>query len=150
MIGIQAEGAAPIAKAYRERKIEIKPVECPETIATAIRIGAPVNWKKALRAVYDSGGLLETVGDQEILQAHMEMAQLEGLFVEPASAAPVAGLKKLIECREIDRGEVTVCVATGHGLKDPEVVLKHYASSAGLEVELDSLSIMLTNLARGG
>jgi threonine synthase len=124
MMGIQAEGAAPIASAYKQKNSEIQIVQKPETIATAIRIGAPASWKKALRAVRDSQGAMETVSDEEILQAQKDIARREGLFVEPASASSVAGLKKLLEQDLIDRDEEIVCVATGHGLKDTQIVTR--------------------------
>jgi threonine synthase len=124
IVGIQAEGAAPIASAYKLKSAKIQIVEKPETIATAIRIGAPASWKKALRAITESGGLMETVSDEEILQAQKDLARREGIFVEPASASSFAGLRKLIEERSIERDEEIVCVATGHGLKDPEIVTR--------------------------
>jgi len=124
MTGIQAEGAAPIARAIKTGKNEITPINEPETIATAIRIGAPVSWKKAVRAIRESGGTAETVTDKEILEAQKMLARTEGLFVEPASASSIAGLKKLLETKEIDKNEVVVCVATGHGLKDPDIAIK--------------------------
>jgi threonine synthase len=122
MIGIQAEGASPIAEAFRRGLNRINPVANPETVATAIRIGSPASWKKALRAVRDSKGLMETVTDGEILDAQKLLARLEGIFVEPASASSIAGLKKLVEAGAVSREEEVVCVTTGHGLKDPEVV----------------------------
>jgi threonine synthase len=124
MVGIQAEGAAPIASAYKQKRSEIQIVEAPETIATAIRIGAPASWKKALRAVAQSGGSMETVSDDEILRAQRDLASHEGIFAEPASASSIAGLRKLIEKGAVDRDEEIVCVATGHGLKDPGIVTK--------------------------
>ncbi len=126
MMGIQAEGAAPIARAFREHSKVVKQVDKPETVATAIRIGAPVSWKKALQAVHDSKGLVESVTDREILNAQRDIAQLEGLFIEPASAASIAGLRKLSAMGRIVKDEVTVCVATGHGLKDPDIIIKNY------------------------
>jgi threonine synthase len=123
MIGIQAEKAAPIATAFKQRAKKIEPLNNPETIATAIRIGFPVSWRKALNAVYDSKGLIETVNDEEILEAQRLLAKLEGLFIEPASATSIAGLKKLVKMGLIERDEKVVCVATGHGLKDPDVVI---------------------------
>ncbi len=122
MIGVQAEGASPIAEAFKMGLNTIKPVPNPETIATAIRIGSPASWKKALRAVRISNGLMETVADREILEAQRLLAKLEGVFVEPASAASIAGLKKLVEAGAVTREEDVVCVTTGHGLKDPEIV----------------------------
>jgi len=135
MTGIQAEGAAPIARAIKDGKDEIMPINEPETIATAIRIGAPVSWKKAIRAINESGGTAETVTDEEILEAQKMLARAEGLFVEPASASSIAGLKKMFEAGKIDKHEVVVCVATGHGLKDPDIAIK--ISEKPLEVEAE-------------
>ncbi len=123
MIGIQAQGAAPLASAWKEKR-DYSPQPSPETVATAIRIGNPVNWKKAWRAVKESGGFLETVSDEEILMAQKLLATKEGIFVEPASAASLAGLLKLREQGEISGGESTVLITTGHGLKDPEIVVR--------------------------
>jgi len=122
MIGIQAEGASPIAEAFRRGLSKIDPVPNPETVATAIRIGSPASWKKALRAVRGSKGLVETVTDTEILEAQRLLARLEGIFVEPASASSVAGLKKLVEVGAVSHKEEVACVTTGHGLKDPEII----------------------------
>ena len=122
MIGIQAEKAAPIASAVKNGQDKITPTKDPQTIATAIRIGSPVNWPKVLRAIKESEGTAETVTDQEILEAQRELATLEGIFVEPASAASIAGLKKLTEQGRTVSSETIVCVTTGHGLKDPSVL----------------------------
>ncbi|MCS7125827.1 MAG: threonine synthase [Aigarchaeota archaeon] len=119
MFGVQAEGASPFAKMVEECREKIEPVENPQTIASAIRIGRPVNWKKALRAVRESRGGVEVVSDGEILEAQRAIARLEGLGVEPASAASVAGVKKMVAEGRIDRGEKVVCICTGHLLKDP-------------------------------
>jgi len=135
MTGIQAEGASPIARAIKTGKDEIKPINEPETIATAIRIGAPVSWKKAIRAINESRGTAETVTDEEILEAQKMLARAEGLFVEPASASSIAGLKKMFEAGKIDTDEVVVCVATGHGLKDPDIAIK--ISEKPLEVDAE-------------
>lgn len=126
IIGIQAEKAAPLAKAFKEGRSEISIITNPETIATAIKIGAPASWKKALKAVKHSNGLLETVSDDEIIEAQKLLARKEGIFVEPASAASIAGLKKLLENNQLNDCEKIVCITTGHGLKDPEIVLKTY------------------------
>jgi len=139
MTGIQAEGSAPIAHAVKSGSSQISPVARPETIATAIRIGAPVSWKKAMNAILDSHGTAETVTDEEILASQKLLARLEGLFVEPASASSIAGLKKLIEKSEVDRNERVVCVATGHGLKDPDVAVK--MSEKPLEVDADVVAV---------
>jgi len=143
MTGIQAEGAAPIAKAIKNGSNEIVPIDQPETIATAIRIGAPVSWKKALRAIRGSKGTAETVTDQEILEAQKMLAKSEGLFVEPASASSLAGLKKLFESGKIDKDEVIVCVTTGHGLKDPDIAIKISEEPFEVDAEMESLEKLL-------
>ncbi len=112
MFGWQAAGAAPIASG--------RVVKNPTTIATAIRIGRPVSWKGALAARDESGGAIDKVADAEILAAYMFLAREEGVFCEPASAAPVAGLFKLAKARRAPQ-RLTVCILTGHGLKDPSV-----------------------------
>ena len=143
MIGVQAKGAAPIAEAVAKKRSYIEPVKKPETIATAIRIGMPVSWKKALRAIYDSEGTALTVNDDEILDAQSLLARLEGLFVEPAGAAPIAALKKLKEEGYISRDDLVVCVATGHGLKDPDVISRLYEKPIELEADVRSIERFL-------
>ena len=124
MTGIQAEGAKPIVNAIKRGLDKFVPVKKPETIATAIRIGNPVNGPKALRAIRASNGTAEAVSDSEIVKAQKLMARLEGIGVEPASASTIAGLKKLVHKGAIKRDERVVCVATGHMLKDPEEAIK--------------------------
>ncbi len=116
MLGFQAEGAAPIVRG--------KIVEKPETIATAIRIGNPASWKQALLARDESGGLIEMVSDEEIIQAYKMMAALEGIFCEPASAASLAGVMKLHKRGFFKKGDVLVLTITGHGLKDPDTAIR--------------------------
>jgi threonine synthase len=111
MWGFQAEGAAPLVLGRR--------VERPETVATAIRIGDPASWEKAIAARDESGGRIEAVSDAEILAAYRDLARLEGIFCEPASAASVAGVRKLAAAGRVDPDDTVVCVLTGHGLKDP-------------------------------
>ncbi len=111
LFGFQAAGAAPLVKG--------EPVKDPQTIATAIRIGNPASWDKAIAAARESEGGIEAVTDREILAAYRRVAR-EGLFVEPASAASVAGLLKLHADGTLRPGATVVCVLTGHGLKDPE------------------------------
>lgn len=138
MIGVQAAGAAPLVAAIRNNSDTCK-LENPETIATAIRIGAPVNWRKAVAAVRDSGGEAGTVTDDEILAAQRDLARLEGIFVEPASAAPIAYLRK----RKWHDVETVVCVCTGHGLKDPDAVLKSSPKLARSAPTLNALRAAL-------
>jgi threonine synthase len=122
MIGFQAAGAAPI---YR-KEVVVR----PETIATAIRIGNPASWLQADRAVAESAGAIDIVSDEEILTAQSWFARKEGIFVEPASAAPIAGLLRacgakasgLFHTSLIPEGSRIVCTVTGHGLKDPEAI----------------------------
>ena len=116
MMGWQAEGAAPLVLGH--------PVSHPETVATAIRIGNPASWQAAIDAARDSGGLIRSVTDEEILYAYKLLARTEGIMVEPASAAPLAGLIKCVASGEIPSGSLITATMTGHGLKDPEIAVK--------------------------
>jgi threonine synthase len=139
MTGIQAEGSAPIAQAIKTNSKKIVPVEHPETIATAIRIGAPVSWKKAVNAIYESKGTAETVTDNEILDAQKILARIEGIFVEPASASSIAGLKKLVKKGVIGKNETVVCITTGHGLKDPDTAIKQSEKPVEVDAEISAI-----------
>jgi len=116
MMGFQAEGAAPI--------VRNQIVEHPQTVATAIRIGNPASWHKATAARDESGGIIDMVNDDEILRAYYEMTKKEGIFGEPASASPLAGLLKLKKQGMDFSGKKIVCVVTGIGLKDADIVLR--------------------------
>ncbi|MBI3954214.1 MAG: threonine synthase [Chloroflexi bacterium] len=116
MMGFQAEGAAPIVRGY--------PIAEPETVATAIRIGNPASWEAATSARDESGGVIDMVSDAQILEAYRRLAQEEGVFGEPASAAAIAGLLKLAQGGLELRGKRAVCVITGTGLKDPDTAVK--------------------------
>jgi len=111
MWGFQAAGAAPLVVGHR--------IERPETIATAIRIGDPASWDKAIAARDASGGRIAAVTDEEILAAYRALARHQGVFCEPASAASLAGVTKATAAGELDPDALVVCVLTGHGLKDP-------------------------------
>jgi threonine synthase len=139
MTGIQAVGSAPIAKAIKSHSNKIVPVAEPETVATAIRIGAPVSWKKAINAVNESHGTAETVTDEEILDTQKLLAQVEGIFVEPASASSIAGLKKLVRNGVINKNERIVCVTTGHGLKDPDTAVKMCEKPIEVDAEMSAI-----------
>ncbi len=139
MTGVQAEGAAPIYKAFIEGRRDIEPVPNPETVATAIRIGNPVSARKALKAIYESHGLAEAVSDAEIIEAQKFLAAKEGIGVEPASAASVAGLIKLARAGEIDPDETVVCVTTGNLLKDPETVVRVCGKPVEVDAKLESV-----------
>lgn len=116
MMGFQAEGAAPIVRGH--------PIEHPETVATAIRIGNPASWTKATAARDESGGMIDMVSDGEILSAQRILASKAGIFGEPASAASLAGLLKLARLGYNFAGKRIVCVITGNGLKDTDIALK--------------------------
>ena len=132
MMGWQAEGAAPIVRGA--------PVENPETIATAIRIGNPASWEHAVKAVTESSGLIDMVSDDEILDAQRLLARSAGIFVEPASAAGFAGLLKCHTAGNIPKGSTVVVTVTGHGLKDPRVAVENsLAESTVVDADLDSV-----------
>ncbi len=136
MIGVQAEGASPIVNALANDSDTIVPVDKPETIASAIMIGNPVSWKKAIRAIRESGGFAVSVRDSDIVEARMHLATKEGIFVEMASAAPIAAVKMLKDRMQND--DLVVCIATGNGLKDQELV-KFDPSSFPLVEDVNSI-----------
>ena len=127
MLGFQAEGAAPLVRGKR--------VERPETVASAIRIGNPARWEEAMGAIIGSAGAIRAVSDAEILDAYRLLAEREGIFCEPASAASVAGLLRY----GADDAERVVCVLTGHGLKDPQTALEQAGAVVPCEADLDAV-----------
>ncbi len=132
MMGWQAEGAAPIVRGA--------PVENPETIATAIRIGNPASWEHAVKAATESSGAIDMVSDEEILDAHRMLARTAGIFVEPASAAGIAGLLKCHAAGGVPDGSTVVATVTGHGLKDPGVAVENSRAEATVvDADLDSV-----------
>lgn len=141
MLGFQAAGAAPIVKG--------RPIERPQTMATAIRIGNPASWKSAVAARDESGGVIDSVTDDEILDACRLLAAREGLLVEPASAASVAGVLKLARQGYFrgQRGATVVCVLTGHGLKDPDAMMR--LGSSPIVAEADTASVEAALAAAG-
>lgn len=116
MMGWQAAGAAPLVLGH--------PVAHPETVATAIRIGNPASWQGAMDAARESSGSIRSVTDEEILHAYKLLARTEGVMVEPACAAPLAGLIKAIRAGEIPDGSLVTATMTGHGLKDPDTAIR--------------------------
>jgi threonine synthase len=131
MMGFEAAGAAPI--------VRNEVVTNPETVATAIRIGNPASWELAVAARDESEGTIDCVTDDEILDAYQLLAQREGLFVEPASAASVAGMRKLVRLGQVDlHGKTLVCVLTGNGLKDPDRA-KLYGDAAHVDPDVTSV-----------
>jgi threonine synthase len=135
MLGFQAAGAAPIVNGA--------PVENPETIATAIRIGKPASWKQAEAARDESGGRIDAVTDEEILEAYNMLACMEGVFCEPASAASVAGIIKLNKAGYFKPGDKIVCTLTGNGLKDPDTAMKGVASPVTIDATEDAVRKVL-------
>ncbi|SHF35774.1 threonine synthase [Thermoanaerobacter uzonensis DSM 18761] len=135
MLGFQAAGAAPI--------VENRIIENPETIATAIRIGNPASWDKAVAARDESGGLIDKVTDEEILEAYALLAKKEGIFAEPASAASIAGVIKKYKEGFFKEGESVVCVLTGNGLKDPDTAVKLGREIKTIETNLKALEEVL-------
>jgi threonine synthase len=125
LIGVQATGSNPITSAFRQGKKDFEPVDHPETVATAIRIGNPASGRKALKAIYDTNGYATDVTDEEILRAQRLLGKKEGVGVEPASAATVAGVLKLRAEGQISKSESVVCICTGNLLKDPDTVIKN-------------------------
>ncbi len=133
MLGFQAAGSAPIVLGHV--------VEKPETIATAIRIGNPASWKQAEAARDESGGLIDSVTDDEILEAYKRLASKTGIFVEPASAASVAGILKLSQKGYFKdhKDARVVCTVTGHGLKDPNIAIKNVTDPVVLDADIKAV-----------
>jgi len=131
MMGFQAMGAAPLVQGH--------PIEYPETLATAIRIGNPASWQQAVAVREASGGQFNAVTDDEILNAYQLLASQEGIFCEPASATSVAGLLKVKD--QVPVGATVVCVLTGNGLKDPDTAIKRCANQFKSGIEANRLAV---------
>ncbi len=132
MMGFQAEGSAPIVRGY--------PIENPETIATAIRIGNPASWTGAVAAQAESNGIIDLVTDDEITEAQIKLARLDGVFCEPASAASIAGVKKMLKTTEFTSDQVIVSVLTGNGLKDPDRAIA--VSNSPIKVDSNKQAVL--------
>lgn len=135
MWGFQAAGAAPLVHGV--------PVETPSTIATAIRIGNPASWQLAIEAKDESGGQIDKVTDRQILSTYRLLAAREGVFVEPASAAGVAGLLAAAEDGRLRRGQRVVCTVTGHGLKDPDWAIAYAPIPATIPADVSAAATAL-------
>ncbi|MGZ8155008.1 MAG: threonine synthase [Burkholderiales bacterium] len=131
MLGYQASGSAPIVRG--------RPVENPETVASAIRIGNPASWGLALEAQRESGGWFAECTDEEILRAQKLLAESEGIFCEPASAISLAGVLKDLEGGRITEGSTVVCTLTGHGLKDPDTAIAQCVKPETVDAELSEI-----------
>src|SRR5512146_1188213 len=141
MLGYQAAGAAPIVRG--------RPVENPETVATAIRIGNPVSWLQAVSAQQESGGWFSECTDPEILRAQKLLAQSEGIFCEPASAISLAGLLKDLEAGKVGEGGTIVCTLTGHGLKDPDTAIAQSTKPLTVNAELGEIERLIRENLEG-
>ena len=132
VLGVQAEGSAPLVLGH--------PVEKPETVATAIRIGRPARGEQALEAAEQSNGRIIAVSDDEILSMQRKLARLEGIWVEPASAAGLAGLAHELAAGRFEaRGKRIVAICTGHGLKDPDIIVKDMVKPLVVPPKLEAL-----------
>jgi threonine synthase len=133
MMGFQAAGAAPIVEGH--------PIEKPETIATAIRIGNPASWKTAEQARDESKGIIDKVSDEEIIEAYKLIAVCEGIFCEPGSAASIAGLIKCVRQNYFKDSKPVkaVCILTGHGLKDPDTAVLNALKPKKVKAEIDEI-----------
>lgn len=138
MLGFQAAGAAPIVLG--------KPVASPETIATAIRIGNPASWKEAVAARDESGGIIDSVTDDEIISAYKAIASIEGIFCEPASAASLAGVIKLHAAGYFSESDRVVCTLTGHGLKDPDTAIANTDKPVKVESSIEDVGRIIEKI----
>jgi threonine synthase len=132
MLGFEAAGSAAI--------VQGAPIAYPETIATAIRIGNPASWCYALSAQDESEGVIDAVTDEQILDSWRDLARLEGVFIEPASAAGVAGLRMLVSQQRVDPAGTYVAVLTGHGLKDPNTAVDQFATPEPVPANMDAIT----------
>jgi threonine synthase len=137
ILGAQAAGAAPLVRGH--------PIEHPDTIASAIRIGRPASWETAVSAVRESGGVFVSVSDEEILAAYREVGRLEGIFCEPASAAGIAGLRRGVAAGTVRADQQCVCVCTGHGLKDPQYAPKLDEHAPAVPAAVEAVNRVLRN-----
>jgi len=135
MLGFEAEGAAAIVRG--------KPIANPKTIASAIKIGKPASWERAVAARNESEGLINFVTDEEILDAYSLVARTEGIFCEPASAASIAGLRKSLARGWADAEGIFVCILTGHGLKDPDNAIQHAPNLVNVAAEIRAVEEVL-------
>lgn len=132
MLGFEAAGSAAI--------VQGAPIAYPETIATAIRIGNPASWCYALSARDESEGIIDAVTDEQILDSWRDLSRLEGVFIEPASAAGVAGLRMLVQQKRVDPAGTYVAVLTGHGLKDPNTAVDQFAAPEPVPANMDAIT----------
>jgi threonine synthase len=142
ILGVQAEGAAPVTAAFLSGE-PVRPME-PSTIADSIAVGVPRNWKRAILAIHESGGMMINVSDPEILEAMRYTGRLAGIFAEPAAATAVAGLRRALEEGRIARRSSVVALITGNGLKD----VQSARSAAGLPYDISPDGAALEDILR--
>jgi len=145
MVGIQPEGSSPVVSAYKKGSRSIEPV-IPNTIAGALAVGKPRNYLKSFMSLHESNGVVETVTDDEILDAQSLLGAKEGIFAEPGGAAPVAGMIKLVKAGVIDKNDRICCVITGNGLKDSEAPLRHAPHPSLIEPTVQALRSTILNM----
>ncbi|MBS7610020.1 pyridoxal-phosphate dependent enzyme, partial [Candidatus Bathyarchaeota archaeon] len=133
-------GCSPVVKAFKSGTEDIHPVEMPRTLAKSLAIGDPGDGVYAVRRIKESGGVAESVSDEEILEGIKLLAKTEGIFSEPAGGVTIAVLKKLLESGDILKDEIVVCYVTGNGLKTAEVLLNSIQKPIEVEPTLGSLS----------
>jgi len=142
--GAQPQGCSPIVTAFKSNTDEIFPVEKPNTIAQSLAVGNPGDGAYAVRRIRESGGVAESVTDEEVIEAIKLLAKTEGVFTEPAGGVTIAVLKKLAESGEVSTDEKIVCYVTGNGLKTPEALLGHISKPVEIEPRLGSLTTLTT------
>jgi len=142
--GAQAEGCAPIVNAFKSKTEDVKPIEKPNTTAKSLAIGNPGDGVYAVKKIKNSGGIAESVNDQEIIEAIKLLAKTEGIFTEPAGAVTIAVLKKLVENNFIESDERIVCYVTGNGLKTTEILVDSLKKPIEVEPKIESLENILT------
>jgi threonine synthase len=143
LVGIQPEACSQVVNAFKAKKDVIEaPAGTGKTVASALRVPNPPFAKRALQALYQSNGIGESVDEQELMEA-VRMAASEGLFFEPAGAAPLAGAKKLVSNGDLDRDQTVVCVGTGHGLKMPEILMSDYVRPPAIEPTIEQIKQIL-------
>ena len=143
VIGVQPEGANVVVEAFKKKSRKMKAIEKPNTVSSAVAVSYPLDGLKVLSDIYESKGMAVEVTDEETLIAEKEMAKEESIYVEPASALPLAGLEKLVKKNKIKKDDVVVCIATASGLKDPVTMLRILPSPPSIEPKMDEVDKFL-------
>jgi len=144
MLGVQAEGSAPLTEAFEKNAEAIRPIEA-QTLADSIAVGQPRNWRKALRAIRESKGAMVSVSDSSILEAMRKSARLAAVFAEPAAATAIAGLAKAVEKGIVRKSETALVVVTGNGLKDVKSAIQATSPPIDIPPNLSALDAELNH-----